>query len=369
MFVKKFEAPSLEQALALVKHELGPNALILSTETKPKSLFKKPIVEVTAATEVAAEAAPEPKETTFDEAALREIFPHRKRRHQSVVDEAPTPVAATNRRAKVDKYRGVERRDLHDADETPAVATRTSHNPYEEIFLRAGFSSDSAKDFARQLIFDYSKQDLRSPSFLEKAKLRLISPSLKSYTADVFRAQNEWTFIGPPGSGKTSCVVKVALCLKSQGQKVAVCSHDRRKLLGRRELSTYARMIEVPYHEQTTTPKERVDVTLHDSPALAATGTDRSEDLEAACAGRSVCLVLDAGMRLSEMLRIYERAARLRPVAVAFTRFDGLVGAGVLHDFLKTTKLTVLGASLSDSFKTNFKFFEPTELGRFILKS
>ena len=34
MFVKKFEAQSLEQALKMVKAEMGPEALILSTQER-----------------------------------------------------------------------------------------------------------------------------------------------------------------------------------------------------------------------------------------------------------------------------------------------------------------------------------------------
>ena len=52
MFVKKFEAPSLEQALKLVKTEMGPEALVLSTQEKRSGkLFSRRLVEVTAAAE------------------------------------------------------------------------------------------------------------------------------------------------------------------------------------------------------------------------------------------------------------------------------------------------------------------------------
>ena len=364
MFVKKYEAPSLEQALSLVKSELGPNALILSTETKAKRWFNKPMVEVTAASEKKAESPPH-EENTFDEEALREIFPHRRSKFSD--DSRPhTQPPAPVKKSKVERYQ--DNQPPSASSPAPKQSANTLH-PFEELFLRSGFSLENAKDFSRQLIFDYSKQDLKSPAFLEKAKLRLISPALKTLTASIFRSQPDWAFIGTAGAGKTSSLVKLALFLKTQEQKVAVFSHDMRKLLGKRELSAYARMIDVPYLEGAPSIKDRHDVSLHDCPSLPLTGHERMDELETACANRSVCLVIDASIRLPEMIRIYERATRFRPVAVNFTRFDGLVAAGVIHDFLKQTKLAVLGASLSESFKTPFKFFEPTELGRFILKS
>ena len=51
MFVKKFEADTLEEALKAVKFELGPDAIILKTITNNglKGAFKKKRIEITAA--------------------------------------------------------------------------------------------------------------------------------------------------------------------------------------------------------------------------------------------------------------------------------------------------------------------------------
>jgi flagellar biosynthesis protein FlhF len=51
MLVKKFEAPTLQEALAVVKRELGPEAIILSTKNKGAGfgLMKQPSVEISAA--------------------------------------------------------------------------------------------------------------------------------------------------------------------------------------------------------------------------------------------------------------------------------------------------------------------------------
>src|SRR5690554_6130378 len=51
MYVKKFEADTLDEALRSVKSELGPDAIILKTTTSKglKGAFKKGRVEITAA--------------------------------------------------------------------------------------------------------------------------------------------------------------------------------------------------------------------------------------------------------------------------------------------------------------------------------
>jgi flagellar biosynthesis GTPase FlhF len=49
MQVKKFEAPTLHEALEAVKRELGPEAIILQTRNHKKGLMSKKSVEITAA--------------------------------------------------------------------------------------------------------------------------------------------------------------------------------------------------------------------------------------------------------------------------------------------------------------------------------
>ena len=56
MQIKIFQAHDMTKALSLIKHEFGPDAVILSARTlkKPRGLLsymRKPIVEVTAATD------------------------------------------------------------------------------------------------------------------------------------------------------------------------------------------------------------------------------------------------------------------------------------------------------------------------------
>jgi flagellar biosynthesis GTPase FlhF len=78
--------------------------------------------------------------------------------------------------------------------------------------------------------------------------------------------------------------------------------------------------------------------------------------------------VLDATTRLNECLRIVERAERLQPTAIVFTKLDVASNYGFIFDVIRQSKLPLLGVSLSPSFKTPFKSFEPISLAQFILK-
>ncbi len=360
MFVKKFEAESLEQALSMVKTELGPNALILSTQNRKGKWFNKNLVEVTAAFESTqiSETLPEPVVQSFSEDDLAQVFPHRKRRHV-LEEEAPQ---GSVRKQGPSRYA-----------EVSGVAARPKQENLETMWLRLGFSSESAEELGKRLKYDYPKKDLANPSFLEKAKLRLVTPYMTTLAPAILAQRSHWTVVGVAGSGKTSLCVKLALHSKADGNRVALVSCDQRKLLGRKELASYAKLIQVSYYNEGQARKKE-DLSFADSPALPSHNLEGSEErwneIERACSERSVVVVLDATSRLSELIRQIDLAkTRLNIAAVAFTRMDVTSQYGIIFDILKQTKLPLMGASLSLSFKTAFKFFESNELANFILRS
>jgi flagellar biosynthesis protein FlhF len=362
VFIKKFEAPSLEQALSMVKNELGPNALILSTQNVKGKWFNKPGVEVTAAFEKGAgeAAAAESAKDSFSEEALLEVFPHRKRHRHVEEDVKATPTA---RKTPVNRYAEI-------APSAPKVTANVTERNVETALLKMGLSSETAADIARQLAFDYPKKDLAIASFLDKAISRALVGSMTTLDAGVFEHKPRWTVVGISGAGKTSALVKLALHLKTSGKSVGLASFDKQKLLGRRELSSYAKLIHVPFADGNHGTKAS-SIELCDSPAfpLGETHAPAFSEVERSCTERSVLLVIDASMRLKEALRVVENVTAKVPVtALAFTRLDLISQAGIMYDVLRRSRLPLLGASISSSFKVGFKFFEPMELANYILR-
>ncbi len=349
MNIRKFEAGSFEEALSRVKQELGPEALILSSEEKKRGWFHKPIVEITAAFEVKEEAA-------IDDSALEKVFPHRRRN---------APAAAEMERKAKSREAAVP---LRSAAHVPAEKRVRNIDSVERSFHAMGVGDEAAREFARQIIFDYPKKDRDDGAFLEKIQAKLLGAGLKTLGADVFQNRRTWAAVGQPGSGKTSLMVKLALQLKAQGQEVCLASCDSRKVVGRHELAAYAKLIGVPFHAGSTAERKGSQVLLLDTPSVAPEQGELYRVVEKSCRDASTVIVLDAGQRLSELLRTVERFSRLAPVALAFTRLDLVAQAGVVYDVLKQTKLPLLGLSVSHAFSTAFRFFESASLAKYIVR-
>lgn len=349
MFVRKFEGKTLEAVLSQVKSEMGPDALVLSTNEK-KPWFGKPIFTVTAAF-----SEKKVKKETIDEYKLREIFPHRRlqvRKENEVPEEKKESEELESRFAEINKVHQPKRR----------------WEKYYDSLIRRGFSDLSAKDITGQLVLNYSAGDLSSPTAVFRAESVRVSEQLNILSPDTIKPGSSWAFLGVGGAGKSTLAVKLALWLKQQKKLVSLCSIDGRKITGKNELFTYARVLKLPFFTSLNEDIHVGAISIIDTPSLLLDAPSVERDLKSRLENKNKVLVLDATMRLREMLRIFEYSADLDLRAVAFTRFDIATQFGVLFDFLQRTKLPLLGASLSQSFKTSFKFFERREFANFILK-
>ncbi|NBX69146.1 MAG: hypothetical protein EBR01_09325 [Proteobacteria bacterium] len=354
MFVKKFEAPSLEDALKLIKTEMGPEALILSTQEKRSGkLFSRRLVEVTAACEKK-QPSKSTKSKTYSaqlsKTPLEEVFP------QQDVKSKTKPA----------KYIEIDSHNLDKAEKNYVVRQQNELSKFEAGFKTLGISEDRALDLSKKMNSDFSKSDLSDPDLLYKAKVKLLSQGVRTLTPAEFFKKRSWVPVGVAGAGKTTLLVKLALAAKDYEKSVSLISLDSRKFSGRSELAGYAKLIKVPFFceiNQSNAEKMR----LIDSPALSLNGESNSL-LEKACVERSPLLVLDASSRFSELMRQVDYAMKFHPEAICFTKCDNVEERGVIYDVLKSTQLPLVGLSLSSSFKTKFKFLTPVELAAYIAK-
>ncbi|MEZ4751470.1 MAG: hypothetical protein R3B54_12880 [Bdellovibrionota bacterium] len=352
MFVKKFEARSLEKALAMVKAELGPDALVLSTQKVKKGILQKPMVEVTAAYEKGAvrkEAAPE---------SLSSIFPHRKKESPRVEAAPSAPAAQRAATAASKAYAGPVGVNQSQLDRFYS---------FEESFLRQGFESDTARDLTRRLLFDYSVKDLEVPSFLEKARTAIMRGGVHHLSLKEFCEKPGWLLVGNPGVGKTSFAVKLAMVLKRRNRAVSLVSLDRRKVLGSSELAAYAKLLDVPFETQPSARDARATTQLIDGFSMPHTQANELEKWRWET-GASVLLVLDATARLAENLKILQQSESLKVDAICFSKVDLSLHRGVLYEVVRRSKIPLLGLSNSESFKNSLEFYEPRDFVRFVLK-
>ncbi|MBM4303587.1 MAG: hypothetical protein FJ112_04610 [Deltaproteobacteria bacterium] len=372
MFVKKFEAPNLEQALKLVKSEMGPEALVLSTQEKRSGkLFSRRTVEVTAAIEKKKDAKlqtytrqDKQQRSELDDSsedALREMVAYKK----ALTKEVQLKKNKPERYIDIDTPSEGEVQNIRKTT-LPSEASKNNSLKYEASFKVMGICPERSIELGRKVNSEYGKSELSDPELFKKAKIKVLSVGIRTMASVEFFKRRAWVPVGVAGAGKTTLLVKLAILAKEQEKSVSLISMDNRKISGRGELASYARLVKAPFFtEINQAPIEKMK--LIDSPALGLNGENQST-LEKLCVEKSSFLVLDASSRLSELMRQVDRAMEFHPEGVVFTKVDNIEDRGVIYDVLKSTQLPLIGLSISSSFKTRFRFFNPSELAQFLIK-
>jgi len=331
MQVKVFEAVDMPTGLKMVKEDLGPDALILSTRTIRNGklgMLGKPTLEITAAIDSPWPEETKPARPAFtpaaaavvgDRASRQETLTYQDIWARAAEEEASSdtgynrPVgqeslsedtASLSREIKELKQiiDSLSRRMVqHDAPPLThpgpvrPVAGQTNSDPVLQLLLARGLNPQVAGLVARftgDLLApgDSSKETPREILGTALAKLFTVSHTLASRPEQ----QKRISLIGPTGAGKTTTIAKLAAGYLSRfGGRVALLTIDTYRIAAVEQLKVYGEIMGLP-----------VEVVI--KPRDMATALARHSDCD-------LILIDTAGRSPANGLEIAEMGAFLRP--------------------------------------------------------
>lgn len=151
-------------------------------------------------------------------------------------------------------------------------------------------------------------------------------------------------FAGPPGCGKTSMLVKIAVaCGIRQRIPVQIISTDTLRVGAVEQLSAYARVMGTGFSavhtlggfEQALEEHRAKKMILIDTPGYAGSEAEEIRELADFLKRHhqiEVHLLLPAGLRQNVLARIFDRFESLKPAKLAFTHFDEAIEIGAVLD-------------------------------------
>ncbi len=314
-----FQAREIREALALVRRELGPDAVILETRRvagRSLGLLGGTLFEVTAAAPDGFVAEP-PGKTAAPEA--RPLMAERRADRQRSL---PKPSVRT----------------MIQEDPTAAIAAARStvapHAALRRRLLAAMIPRDLCEAWLREL-------PANTPPANAEAELRaavhrqLGSPSgLGSTRARVI------AFVGPTGVGKTTTVTKLAARARLvEDRRIALISLDDGRLGGTAAVRAYAKLLDIPL---TIAPTHGLGVALAEHPSaeiilvdtagISPAAPDAFAELgrRLARAGEPVFthLCVGAATRAEELERIAHLYRPTHPDAIVATKVDEAIAIG-----------------------------------------
>jgi len=314
MSLKTIRAPSMAAALAEVKREVGPDAVILRTRTLKAGgvmgLGARSMIEVTAST--AEEAPPMPRrrpprretpqatpdttpDTTPGTTPLTETRPtvagttgagpagagayespivHRSPALDALVTPVrPNPQTDAARRSLEDEIAGVKRlvgQLLHATRTGPAPimgggglalglggASDTLHAAYARL-VDSELSPDLADAVLSQVRRELSEGEAEDAEIVDRCVVRLLAGRLRADPGALESPSRgaRIAFVGPTGVGKTTSIAKLAATYQlRRGLSVGLITADTYRIAAVEQLRTYAGIIGVPLRVALT-PEE-----------------------------------------------------------------------------------------------------------------
>jgi flagellar biosynthesis protein FlhF len=353
MKIKRYTAESMRAALAQVRAEQGPDAVILSSRRIEDGIEVIAAVDYDEGLFAAAtrQRTPDPIAPQPPAPAIVAATPARAPATQSPAPvptlRAPvTPARAPEVRPDLG-YDAMQRelRDLRRLLETGLAGMtwndKRLRDPEQARILEELSALDIAPDVAMALAALAPRcASVDNPSHVPMALLVRHLPvvnDLSSVSAGVVAV------VGPTGAGKTTTIAKLAArwCLQHGSQDLALVSTDAYRIGARDQLMTYARILGTPMHAangakdlaQVLERLKSKKLILIDTAGMGPRDVRLAEQLAALQSGAArarVLLALPAqgeGHALEEIVKAF---APLKPLACILTKVDEAVSLGAV---------------------------------------
>jgi len=406
MRVKTFEAASMQEALSIVKQDMGEEAFILSTRTRQRKdatgLGSEAVIEVTAAVDEPVRAeAPAVANGVY---ALRPPLAGRPQpapetpapRPSPIRDRAPAPVPPRPAPAPPVDLQPLRRDILEIKGAVEALKDQDTRNqailreldqmklqlnriqkqgmpqaqlqlPQAMLSLYGELVANDVDPMIALRLCEYTQRTLLEQGGdaavdPEKARLfmrRVIAdfiPVASPIQLDPSRMRVA-ALVGPTGVGKTTTVAKLAAYAKLElKQKVALITLDTYRMAAVDQLHQYAEILQVPLHVALTVEDLRAAMRFYQDRALVLIDTPGHSPKDSEMQGQlrrfldelpevETHLVLSATTKPRDLADIAQRFEPLRPGRIIFTKLDETSTYGPLLTTLVRVKrpLSYLG--------------------------
>ena len=408
MIIKKFTAPTMTEALAKVRDELGTEAIILSTKSsRAGGVFDfvgRSAVEVTAAVDDDRSGGKSGVSRSMRTTASP-VGPSEARNYPPANTVAYTPSAGRKAAPAVSDETSMKElsarvnidaviediRELKNAvkvlSDTALAGELSGLPPRLAQLLNAmnasGYDDRVSKRVIRQLLNDLGGSELGELSLIIDRAVDLLMAGVGDISPVVFAGAKPRivAFVGPTGTGKTTTIAKLSTDFSlNRGKKVSVLSIDTKRVDAVGQLKAYCRIVDIPLHIAYN-PDElpgimpklmNCDVVLVDTPGLAPMDKKQMMDMIEflqRLVPQEVHLTVSVTTSLGEMKRIFENFSILKPNRIIFTKLDETESYGPMISFAIFSKKPVSYVTFGQSVPGDFAVADPESVIRKNLNS
>lgn len=377
MIIKKFLAATETEAIEMAKRELGSNAIVMNIKkVRPRGFarfFIKTKVEVTAALDENVVYDTENKNSATDEkkdgVALELTAPRFVPDIVAAEDEDKNVATIEEKLDSLQKMLEKQMSDKMQEEKTNPVEEVTDNEPdpkevqvekeskevskakaCKELILKQMIQNEVEESIAKMLIDEVDRslpEDAALDQILAAIYQKIILMAGQPYVLDkeVEEGETKYVFfLGSTGVGKTTTIAKLASRMKLNRKKnIALVTADTFRIAAVEQLKTYANILGVPLKvvyspEDLGEMREELDqydICFIDTAGCSHKNREQMESMkklmeQIPISRREVYLVLNAGVKYSDLKDIADVYSDITDYSLIFTKLDETSSAGVM---------------------------------------
>ena len=362
MEVKTYRARSMQDALQLVRDELGPDAAVLHTRELRGGLFQR--LRGVRQVEVTASAGVNVPSRFGESADPEEVIPRIEPRPDAIpVPDSPRvpPAHEHDYRAKFRDDLKCQLNSLQSMVEDLCHQRERSSSPElpESLFLLftdlidAEVSEELARELIERVRQGAARGDLEDTVLLKARIARMIEEEI-DVTGPIVVTPGQRrlvALVGPTGVGKTTTIAKLAgnFHLRDR-RRVGLITVDTYRIAAVEQLRTYADIIDLPM-EVVSTPREMrqaverladLDLILMDTAGRSPRDEVKIQELTCMLTeaeADEVHLVLSSVSSVENMKKTARQFADVGVTSLVLTKLDEATGLGNLVPLMRSCRL------------------------------
>jgi len=393
MEIRTYRARSMQEALAMVRRELGPDAAILHTREVRGGrwlgwLTGTRWIEVTASAEVRVpsrlpeEELPGPGLSGIPEPSGWRAFGGRRPLDAGIpLDRAPAGTGMAREAASSEQLASLVR-------QWKAETRQSGHRELPEVLFRlfaelldAEWEEHVARDLVEQLRDSLGQAEPVDPVLVRARALRLVESEIRiaGPLAVEPGKRRVVALVGPTGVGKTTTIAKLAAHYRlKQRRRVGLITVDTYRIAAVEQLRTYADIIDLPMYV-VSTPREMreasrqwegLDLVLMDTAGRSPRDEIKLQELKAflqEAHADEVHLVLSTTASARALVETARQFQTVGITALLLTKLDEASALGHVFSLLRASRLPVSYLTNGQNVPEDIEVAQAERLARWIM--